>query len=173
MNFKTIFLGMTTLLLVACGRSDAEIKNDLAEEFKLYKGVTFDVKEGVVTISSRPTDEEMKQQIQNKVEGIKGIKGIVNNCKVFHTEEIQESQIPLAHKTPPRNYKPQFVEIKSEYDLNVAIYDVLTAYNGVNALVTTDAITLTGTIKKEQLPDLMKSIKQLTKRKIENKLSVR
>lgn len=170
MNLKTIFLGMTALLLVACGRSDAEIKNDIAEKFKLYQGVTFDVKDGIVTISSRPTDEEMKQQIQHIVEKIKGVKAVVNNCPIFQAkEEIEKSQIRL----PPRRYAPKPVEIKSEYDLNVAIGNMIVDYNGVNATLIDNTVTLTGSIKKEQLPDLINNLEQLTKRKIENKLKIR
>jgi len=176
MNLKNIFLGMTTLLLVACGRSDAEIKNDITEEFKLYKGVNFDVKEGIVTISSKPTDEDFKQYIQRKVEKIKGVKSVVNNCQVFHPKEEKEnkeSHIPLPPPPPSQKSNPKPVDTKFDYELNVAIGNVVMDYAGVNATVYDYTVELTGPIKKEQLPELIKRIKDLTQKKIVNKLIVR
>lgn len=162
---------MATLLFIACGRSDIEIKNDIAEEFKTYHGVDFAVKDGVVTISSKPTDEDFKQYIQRQVEKIKGVKSVVNNCQVFKAkEEIEE---PRVIRVPPRGNQPKPVDVKFDYDLNVAIGNIVIDYNGVNATVYDYTVELTGSVKKEQLPELIKKIKELTKKKIVNKLSLK
>ncbi|WP_315815771.1 hypothetical protein [Paraflavitalea speifideaquila] len=63
--------------------------------------------------------------------------------------------------------------ISPDETLNKAVADVIKAYNGVKADVKDGVVTLTGEIKKTQLPTLMPLLHALKPKKIENKLTIK
>ena len=65
------------------------------------------------------------------------------------------------------------VEINSDNVLNTSVTEVVKTYSGVSATVKDGVVTLTGNIKREQLPNLIKSVQELKPKKVENKLIIK
>jgi hyperosmotically inducible protein len=159
MKIKSILLGMTLAVsLVACGPKDADIQKEIAEKTVDLQGVEVTVKDGVATISGTCKDDTFKQNAETIVKGVKGVKSVVNNCEIPAPE-------PVATPAP--------VEINADAVLNTSVNAVIKTYNGVTATVKDGVITLTGNIKKEQLPNLIKSVQELKPKKVENKLTIK
>ena len=64
------------------------------------------------------------------------------------------------------------VEISSDDSLATGLRDATKDYPGVNATVNNGEVTLTGTIKRERLQDLMQSIHALNPKKVNNNLTI-
>jgi len=159
MKVKSILLGLCLAFsLVACGPKDADIQKEIAAKISALPGVDVTVKDGVATISGICKDEALKQNAESIVKGIKGVKSVVNNCEIAAPE-------PVAAPAP--------VEINPDAVLNTSVNEVVKTYSGVTAAVKNGVVTLTGTIKKEQLPNLIKSVQELKPKKVENKLTIK
>jgi len=159
MKVKSILLGLCLAFsLVACGPKDADIQKEIAAKISALPGVDVSVKDGVATISGICKDEALKQNAESIVKGIKGVKSVVNNCEIAAPE-------PVAAPAP--------VEINPDAVLTTSVNEVVKTYNGVTAAVKDGVVTLTGTIKKEQLPNLIKSVQELKPKKVENKLTIK
>ncbi len=159
MKVKSILLGLCLAFsLVACGPKDADIQKEIAAKISALPGVDVTVKDGVATISGICKDEALKQNAESIVKGIKGVKSVVNNCEIAAPE-------PVAAPAP--------VEINPDAVLTTSVNEVVKTYNGVTAAVKDGVVTLTGTIKKEQLPNLIKSVQELKPKKVENKLTIK
>lgn len=159
MKVKSILLGLCLAFsLVACGPKDADIQKEIAAKTSALPGVDVTVKDGVATISGICKDEALKQNAESIVKGIKGVKSVVNNCEIAAPE-------PVAAPAP--------VEINPDAVLTTSVNEVVKTYNGVTAAVKDGVVTLTGTIKKEQLPNLIKSVQELKPKKVENKLTIK
>ncbi|MBS7254887.1 BON domain-containing protein [Flavobacterium branchiicola] len=159
MKIKSILLGMSlALTLVACGPKDADIQKEIAAKMGDMPGMEVTVKDGVATISGICKDAACKESCENIAKGIKGVKSVVNNC------EIQAPE-PVATTAP--------VEINADSVLNTSVGEVVKTYSGVTASVKDGVVTLTGDIKKSQLPNLIKSIQELKPKKVENKLTIK
>ncbi|PIF30355.1 osmotically-inducible protein OsmY [Flavobacterium sp. 9] len=159
MKVKSILLGLCLAFsLVACGPKDADIQKEIAAKISALPGVDVTVKDGVATISGICKDEALKQNAESIVKGIKGVKSVVNNCEIAAPE-------PVAAPAP--------VEINPDAVLTTSVNEVVKTYSGVSAAIKDGVVTLTGTIKKEQLPNLIKSVQELKPKKVENKLTIK
>ncbi|WP_264554225.1 BON domain-containing protein [Flavobacterium sp. N2038] len=159
MKIKSILLGMCLALsLVACGPKDADIQKEIAAKMGDMPGMEVTVKDGVATISGICKDAACKESCENIAKGIKGVKSVVNNCEIKAPE-------PVATAAP--------VEINADSVLNTSVSEVVKTYSGVTASVKDGVVTLTGDIKKSQLPNLIKSVQELKPKKVENKLTIK
>jgi len=159
MKIKSILSGMSlALLLVACGPKDADIQKEIDGKISALPGVSVTVEKGVATISGTCKDDAFKENAESIVKGIKGVKSVVNNC------EIQAPE-PVAVEAP--------VQINPDAVLNTTVNEVVKTYAGVTAVVKDGVVTLTGDIKRNQLPALMKSVQELKPKKVENKLTIK
>jgi hyperosmotically inducible protein len=159
MKIKSILLGMSLALsLVACGPKDADIQKEIAAKMGDMPGMEVTVKDGVATISGICKDAACKESCENIAKGIKGVKSVVNNCEIKAPE-------PVATAAP--------VEINADSVLNTSVSEVVKTYSGVTASVKDGIVTLTGDIKKSQLPNLIKSVQELKPKKVENKLTIK
>jgi hyperosmotically inducible protein len=159
MKIKSILLGMVfAVALVSCGPKDADIEKEISEKISGLPGVEVTVVKGVATISGTCNDESVKQNAESIVKGVKGVKTVVNNCEIPAPE-------PVATEAP--------VEINADSVLNTSVNDVVKTYNGVTATVKDGVVTLTGDIKRDQLPNLIKSVQELKPKKVENKLTIK
>lgn len=159
MKIKSILLGMCLALsLVACGPKDADIQKEIAAKMGDMPGMEVTVKDGVATISGICKDAACKESCENIAKGIKGVKSVVNNCEIKAPE-------PVATTAP--------VEINADSVLNTSVSEVVKTYSSVTASVKDGVVTLTGDIKKSQLPNLIKSIQELKPKKVENKLTIK
>ncbi|MFH7005632.1 BON domain-containing protein [Flavobacterium bizetiae] len=159
MKIKSILLGMgLAVSLVACGPKDADIQKDINAQISALPGVEVSVVKGVATISGTCNDETVKQNAENIVKGVKGVKTVVNNCEIPAPE-------PVATPAP--------VEINADGVLTTSVNEVVKTYSGVTATVKDGVVTLTGDIKRAQLPNLIKSVQELKPKKVENKLTIK
>ncbi|MBF4493068.1 BON domain-containing protein [Flavobacterium sp. MR2016-29] len=159
MKIKSILSGMgLALLLVACGPKDVDIQKDIDAKISGLPGVEVTVVKGVATISGTCKDEALKQNAESIVKGVKGVKTVVNNCEIA-APEPEVTAVP--------------VEINSDSVLTTSVNEVVKTYNGVTATVANGVVTLTGNIKRDQLPNLIKSVQELKPKKVENKLTIK
>jgi hyperosmotically inducible protein len=159
MKIKSILLGMSLALsLVACGPKDADIQKEITAKLSALPGVEVTVKDGVATISGICKDDAFKQNAESIIKGIKGVKSVVNNCEIAAPETV---------------IAPAPVEINPDSVLNTSVNEVVKTYNGVSATVKDGVVTLTGNIKRDQLPNLIKSVQELKPKKVENKLTIK
>jgi hyperosmotically inducible periplasmic protein len=159
MKIKSILLGMSLALsLVACGPKDADIQKEISAKLSALPGVEVTVKDGVATISGICKDDAFKQNAESIIKGVKGVKSVVNNCEIAAPETV---------------VKPAPVEINPDAVLNTSVNEVVKTYSGVSATVKDGVVTLTGDIKKAQLPNLIKSVQELKPKKVENKLTIK
>lgn len=159
MKIRSILLGMSLALsLVACGPKDADIEKEISAKLSALPGVEVTVKDGVATISGICKDDAFKQNAESIIKGIKGVKSVVNNCEIAAPETVAT---------------PAPVEINPDAVLNTSVNEVVKTYNGVSATVKDGVVTLTGNIKRDQLPNLIKSVQELKPKKVENKLTIK
>jgi osmotically-inducible protein OsmY len=64
------------------------------------------------------------------------------------------------------------VEIAPDDSLTTAVKDATKDYPGVNVAVNNGEVTLTGTIKRDRLQNLMQSIQALHPKKVNNNLTI-
>jgi hyperosmotically inducible protein len=159
MRIKSILLGISLAFsLVACGPKDADIQKEIAAKISALPGVEVTVKDGVATISGICKDDAFKQNAESIIKGIKGVKSVVNNCEIA----VPEPEVAAAP-----------VVINTDAVLNTSVSEVVKTYSGVSATVKDGVVTLTGNIKRDQLPNLIKSVQELKPKKVENKLTIK
>jgi hyperosmotically inducible periplasmic protein len=173
-NFKTVFmkfvkkgflpllLAVTLLVGMAGCKSkpkDADISAAIAEKTKTVPdlaSLTANVKEGVVTLTGECKDATCRANCEAAVKSVAGVKEVVNNTTVA--------------PPPPA---PAPVEVAADDPLTKGVADATKDFAGVTATVNDGVITLTGDLKRTDLPRLMKSLNTLKPKKIENKLTLK
>lgn len=146
---SVIALGLV-MSLPSCksqAEKDAELK---AKVEAAAPGVTVTVNEGVATISGQVNDEAAKTAAEAAVKNVSGVKSVVNSLEV----------------PPP-------VVINPDETLIATVNTVLSQFAGVAATVNQGVVTLTGEIKRADLPQLMQALNALNPKSIENKLTVK
>ncbi|WP_316633741.1 BON domain-containing protein [uncultured Flavobacterium sp.] len=160
MKVKSILLGLCLAFsLVACGPKDADIQKEIAAKMGDMPGMEVTVKDGIATISGICKDAACKTSCESIAKGIKGVKSVVNNCEIAAPEPVAAAPAPVV--------------INADSVLNTSVSEVVKTYTGVTATVANGVVTLTGDIKKTQLPALIKSIQELKPKKVENKLTIK
>ena len=140
------------LAFAACGPKDADIKASADSAIAGMQGVTVDVANGVATISGQFADETAKAAAEAQVKAVKGVKSVVNNGTV----------------APP----PPPVVISPDETLKMAVDSALKAWSGLTATVAEGVVTLSGEVKKADLPKVMQALSALQPKKIDNKAKV-
>lgn len=159
MKMKSILLGMgLAFSLFACTPKDADIQKEIALKLGDKPEIQVLVQDGVATITGICNDEAFKQNTENIVKGVKGVKSVVNNC-----------EIPAPQAEPVA----AAVIVNSDSTLDKSVSDVVKAYDGVSATVAGGVVTLSGEIKRNQLQPLMQSVQELKPKKVENKLTIK
>lgn len=158
MKIKSVLLGIgLAFLLVACGPKDADIQKEISEKLSDRPEVQVTVQDGVATISGICKDDAFKQEVANSIKEIKGVKSVVNNCQIVAPEETA----------------PAAVIITPDTELDKSLHKIIESYDGVSATVVGGVVTLTGEIKRSQLPNLIKSVQELKPKKVDNKLIIK
>jgi osmotically-inducible protein OsmY len=139
------------IALAACGPSDADIKADAEKAIAGVQGATVDVASGVATISGQVANEAAKTTAETAVKGVKGVKSVIDNATV---------------PPPP-------VVISADDSLKTNVAAALKAYPTLTADVKDGVVTLTGDVKKAELPKVMQAVSALHPKKIENKATVK
>jgi hypothetical protein len=138
-----------SLALAACGPKDADIKATIDAAIAGTQGVTVDVAQGVATISGEFADDAAKTATEAKIRAVKGVKSVVDNATV----------------TPP-------VVISPDEALKTTVAAALREYSKLVADVKDGVITLTGEVKRSDLPKVMQALSALNPKKIDNKATV-
>lgn len=158
MKIKSVLLGMgLAVSLVACGPKDADIQKEISAKLVDRPEVQVTVQDGVATISGICKDDAFKQDVANSIKEIKGVKSVVNNCQIVAPEETA----------------PAAVIITPDTELDKSLHKVIESYDGVSATVVGGVVTLTGEVKRSQLPNLIKSVQELKPKKVDNKLIIK
>src|SRR5688572_12903570 len=166
MNMKILNVLMSvaivsTMSFISCKPKDADVK--AAIETKLsakpdMANAMVTVNDGVATLAGECKDAECKADCENMTKEVKGVKSVVNNLT-----------IAAPPPPPPAATAPT---VSPDATLTQAVADATKDFAGVTAAVNDGIVTLTGTIKKADLPKLMQSVSSLKPKKIENKLTV-
>lgn len=147
------------LSFTGCAPKDADVKTSIEKTLKdnpSTAGVMVMVTDGVATLSGEVADAAAQASLEASVKGIKGVKSVTNNTTVT---------------PPPSPVAP--VEIATADVLTQSVKDAVKDFAGVTANVADGVVTLTGEIKKDQLPKLMMALNSLKPKKIENKLTIK
>jgi len=148
-----------TLGFISCKPKDADIKAEIDKSIQSnpdMSGLSADVKDGVVTLTGTCKDNECKAKCATAVQGMKGVKSVVDN-------------ITIPAPPPP----PAPVVIAADDPLAKAVADAVKDHPTVKAEVKDGVITLTGDIKKDELKKLMPLLQSLKPKKVDNKLTVK
>lgn len=117
-----------------------------------YRGTTAVVNGAVVTLTGEVKDASVQSALQKDVAAVKGVKSVQNNTTVAPVVEA-----PV---------------ITPDDSLTTALKDALKDHPGVAGTVNDGVVTLTGAIKKADLPKLIQKINALKPKKIDNQLTV-
>jgi osmotically-inducible protein OsmY len=150
---QTLALALSmSVAFAACAPSDAEIKASAETAIAGVKGVTVEVAGGVATIAGQFADDASKTSTEALVKAVKGVKSVVDNATV----------------TPP----PPPVVISPDEALKTTVAAAISAWSALSADVKDGVVTLTGEVKKSELPKVMQALSALKPKKIENKAKV-
>lgn len=153
-----ILFALAASVLTACGPKDEQIAEMAKSAINaIAPNVGVDVKEGKLSLSGEVESDEIKAQIETAAKAIKGVKEIANGLTV-----------------KPKGPTPQELAAMADTAMGTAISQTLGAFNiaGLTASVKDSVITLTGTVKRAQLMEIMKAANDLGPKKVENQLTI-
>ena len=158
-NFPLYFLGLLCsigVLFTSCkGKSDADLQtafsNKVSTDSRLGT-ISATANDGVLTLTGQCPDESCRSYAEQTAKEIDGVKSVVNN-------------ITVAPPAAP-------VEVSPDAALQTGVRDATKDYPGVTATVNNGEVTLTGTIQRDRLTNLMQSIQSLNPRKVNNNLTI-
>lgn len=142
-----------SLALSACGPKDADVKAAVDTAIAGVQGITVSVADGVATIAGQFADAAAKTSVEAKVGAVKGVKSVVDNATVM----------------PP----PAPVVISPDDSLKTNVMAALKEFGTLSADVKDGVVTLTGDVKKSDLPKVMQALSAMHPKKIENKATVK
>ncbi|QJD95740.1 BON domain-containing protein [Mucilaginibacter robiniae] len=147
----SILLSSSLLFLIsACGGpNDKDIQANVAKALQsnpALKGVTSNVKDGVVTLSGACQGEGCDSLAEQQVKKIDGVKSV-------------KSQ--MSH------------EATTDLTLRTTVQSIVSRYDGVQADVAAGVVVLRGTIEKKQVEALMNELQALKPKKLDNQLAVK
>lgn len=154
-KFFTVLMLAVALFMSACGKSDADLQKAATDKLAADKvaGVTVAVKDGVATLSGEVADITVKTKAEASVKGVEGIKSVTNNCTTK----------PLPTPEPPSPDKM----------LEGTINEGLKKKNisGVTVVVKDGEVTLSGTVDKAKVAEVMMVANESKPKKVINNLN--
>ena len=154
-TFLAVFLS-ASILFFSCSPKDSDVQSKITEKFAAtpeLSGATATVDKGVATLSGELKDEAARTEAENAAKDVKGVKSVVNNTTVM---------------APP---PPPPAPVTS--DISQGVTDATKDFPTVTATVNGGEITLTGSLKRSDLPKLMQSLNSLKPTKINNQLTLK
>lgn len=151
-SFASLLLAAVVMLsLAACKAKvkDADVKVAVETAIAVVPGVKAEVTEGVVTLTGTVADEAAKLAAENAAKTAKDVKSVTNNIAVV----------------PP--------VIAEDTVLVNGISAVVANYKTVTSSIKDGIVTLTGEIKKADLPKLLQEVTKLNPKKIDNQLTIK
>lgn len=147
----------SVLLSTGCKKkaNDSEIRTKV-ETAVANPAVKVEVKDAVVTLSGTVGDEASKTAAETGAKSVEEVKGVTNAIMVAEPVPVQAP-----------------VEISDDASISASLNGVVDDYKDVKAAVSNGVVTLTGTIKRDELPKLMQEVMALHPKSVENKLNIK
>ena len=151
----TVFALAAAMLLSACGKSDADLQKAAMDKLTADKitGVTAAVKDGVATLSGEVADVTVKSRAEASVKGVEGIKSVTNN--------VTTKPLP----TPPPPSPDKMLQGTIEESIKKK------GITGVTVNVVNGEATLTGTVDKAKVAEVMMAANEAKPAKVINNLN--
>lgn len=154
-NILFSILFTASIFIMGCGQKDSDIKAAVEEKLKtnteMAAPMLVSVADGVVTLSGECKDETCKAKCEELAKSAKGVKSVINNAVIAAAP----------------------VEVSTDNALTTGVKDATKDHPTVTATVNDGVVTLTGEIKRDQLPKLMQTLNTLNPKKIENQLTIK
>jgi len=150
------FLALAAVLfLSACGKSDADLQKAATDKLAADKvtGVTVAVKDGVATLTGEVADVTVKSKAEASVKTVEGIKSVTNS--------LTTKPLP----TPP----PPSPDKMLEGTINEGLKKK--GITGVTVTVMNGEATLSGTVDKAKVPEVMMVANEAKPAKVINNLN--
>lgn len=145
------------IFIVSCKPSDADITTAVTSKISSISGAIAEVKDGVVTLSGQVADDASKAAAEAALQGVKGVKSVVNNLTVT----------PAPPPAPVVTINPDDV-LRTGLDAAFASK----GFKGISSTVVNGEVTLTGNVKKADLSKVMEAANELKPRKVINKMTI-
>ncbi len=145
---------MLAVGVTSCKPKDADIQKSVQTAIAANPdaaGVTASVDKGVVTLTGEVKDEATSAAINGIAAGVKDVKSVVNNLTV--------PQAPIVSA--------------QDTELQAGLVDALKDNAGVTYTVKDGVVTLTGEVKKADLPTVLQKVSALNPVKIDNQITVK
>lgn len=151
----TVMTLAVALFLSACGKSDADLTKAANDKLAADKvtGVTVAVKDGIATLTGEVADATVKSKAEASVKSVEGIKSVTNNCTMK----------PLPPPPPPSPDK------MIEGTVNESLKKK--GITGVTVSVSNGEVTLSGTVDKAKVPEVMMAANEAKPKKVINNLN--
>ena len=144
------------LLLSACGKSDADLQKAATDKLAADKitGVTVAVNDGVATLTGMVDDITVKSRAEASVKSVEGIKSVTSTGVTLK---------PLP--APP----PVSADKMLEGTINESLKKK--GITGVTVTVANGEVTLSGTVDKAKVPEVMMAANEAKPSKVINNLN--
>jgi osmotically-inducible protein OsmY len=152
-----VFLS-ASVLFFSCKPKDSDVQAKITEKFAATPecaGASASVVDGVATLTGEVKDDACKNKAENTAKEVKGVKSVVNDLTT----------------TPPP--PPPAPAVNPDSELTKGVTDATKDFPTVTAAVNNGEITLTGSIKRADLPKLMQTLNTLKPKKINNQLTIK
>jgi hyperosmotically inducible protein len=153
-------LALAMMLLNACGgKSDADLQKAASDKLAAEKvaGVNVAVKDGVATLTGEVADITVKNKAAGAVKGVEGVKSVDDKTTLK----------PL----PP----PPVEQVQTDPMIKGVVEEGIKklGLSGINVAVANGEVTLTGTVPKDRLAEVMKAAMEADVKHVNNKLTVK
>lgn len=151
----TVLTLVAALFLGACGKSDADLTKAATDKLAADRvtGVTVAVKDGVATLSGEVADVTVKSKAETSVKAVEGVKSVNNSLTTK----------PLPTPAPPSPDK------MLEGTIDQAIKKK--GITGVTVTVANGEVTLSGTVDRAKVPEVMMAANEAKPAKVINNLN--
>ncbi|MEP7107509.1 MAG: BON domain-containing protein [Ferruginibacter sp.] len=156
----------------ACSPKDEDIKTAIEKKLKAEPGISstlVDVKNGIATIEGQCKDDTCKANCEKISQEVKGVKTVISNLTVA-PPPVATVINPVA--APVSTADSVAGTNEPEDPLTKSLAGVTKNFPTVKASAKDGIVTITGEIKKTDLPKLMKALSALKPKKIVKKLTV-
>lgn len=155
-KYLTVLTLAIALFMSACGKSDADLTKAATEKLTADKvtGVTVVVKDGVATLTGVADDITVKTKAETSVKAVEGIKSV---------DAAKVTLKPIPTPAPPSPDKM----------LEGTISEALKkkGFTTVNVAVANGEVTLSGTVDKTKLGEVMAVASETKPKKVINNLN--
>lgn len=155
-KFITVLTLAVALFMSACGKSDPDLQKAATDKLATDKvsGVTVAVKDGVATLTGEVADASVKKKAEESVKAVEGIKSVVATGLSVKPAPTPEPPSPdkMIEGTVNEGLKKKGI-------------------TGVTVTVANGEVTLSGTVDKAKVPEVMMVANEAKPKKVINNLN--